>query len=49
MGRVPCLTSLYPDEDDQLEEEEPTDGIADYEEDDIATDEAVDEDFSGEV
>jgi hypothetical protein len=32
---------LYPEEDDQLEEEEPTDDITDYEE--------VDEDLSGEV
>ena len=41
--------SLYLDEDDQLEVEEPTDDITDYEEDDIADDEEVDEDLSGEV
>jgi hypothetical protein len=40
---------LYLDKDDQLEDEEPTDDIADYEEDDIADDEVVDEDLSGEV
>jgi hypothetical protein len=32
-----------------LEDEEPTDDIADYEEDDIADDEDVDEDLPGEV
>jgi hypothetical protein len=47
-GLCPMFDGLYPDEDDQLEEEEPTDSIADYEEDGIA-DEVVDEDFSGEV
>jgi hypothetical protein len=36
---------LYPDEDDQLEDEEPMDDITDYEEDDVA----FDEDLSGEV
>ena len=43
------FSGLYPDEDDQLEDEEPTDDIADYEEDDIANDEDVDEDLPGEV
>jgi hypothetical protein len=40
---------LYPDEDDQLENEEPTDDIVNYEEDAIADYEVVDEDFSGKV
>jgi hypothetical protein len=48
-GSRPMFDDLYPDEDDQLEEKEPTDDIADYEEDDIANYEVVDEDFSGEV
>jgi hypothetical protein len=39
------FSGLYPDEDDQLEDEEPTDDIADYGEDDIADDEKVDEDL----
>jgi hypothetical protein len=43
------FSGLYPNEDDQLEDEKPTDGIADYEEDDIADDEDVDEDLPGEV
>ena len=34
--------SLYPEEDDQVEDEEPTDDIVDYEEDDIANDKDVD-------
>jgi hypothetical protein len=45
----PLFNGLYPTEDDQLEDEEPTDDIADYEEDDIANDEDVDEDLPGEV
>jgi hypothetical protein len=40
---------FYHDEDDQLEDEEPKDGIANYEEDDIADNEEVDEDLSGEA
>jgi hypothetical protein len=40
-GLHPMFGGLYPDEDDQLEEEEPTYDIADYEE--------VDEGLSGEV
>jgi hypothetical protein len=48
-GLHPMFSDLYPDEDDQLEDEEPTDDIADYEEDDIADDEDVDEDLLGEV
>jgi hypothetical protein len=43
------FSSLYPGEDDQLEDEEPTDDIADYEEDNIADDEDVDENLPGEV
>ena len=43
------FSGLYPDEDDQLEDEGLMDDIADYEEDDIANDEDVDEDLSGEV
>jgi hypothetical protein len=43
------FSGLYPDEDDQLEDEEPTDDIADYEEADIVSDEYVDEDLPGEV
>jgi hypothetical protein len=48
-GLRPIFDCLYPNKDDQLEQEEPTDDIADYEEDDIAEYEAIDEDFSGEV
>jgi hypothetical protein len=48
-GLHPMFSGLYPDADDQLEDEEPTDDIADYEEDDIADDEDVDEDFPGEL
>jgi hypothetical protein len=40
-GLHPMFGGLYPDENDQLEEEEPTDDITNYE--------AVDDDFSGEV
>jgi hypothetical protein len=40
-GLHPMFDGLYPDENDQLEEEEPTDDITNYE--------AVDDDFSGEV
>ena len=40
---------LYPDEEDQLGDEEPTNDIADHEEDDIADYEEVDEGLSGEV
>jgi hypothetical protein len=39
------FSSLYPDEDDQLEDEGLMDDIADYEEDDITNDEDVDEDL----
>jgi hypothetical protein len=42
------FNSLYPDEDDQLENEESTDDIVDYEED-VANDEGVDEDLPGEA
>jgi hypothetical protein len=35
-GLHPMFSGLYPDEDDQLEGEEPIDDITDYEEDDIA-------------
>jgi hypothetical protein len=56
-GLHPMFSNLYLDEDDQLEDEELTDDIANYEEDDItnyeeddiANDEDVDEDLSGEV
>jgi hypothetical protein len=48
-GLHPMFSSLYPNADDQLEDEEPTNDITDYEEDDIADDDDVDEDFSGEV
>jgi hypothetical protein len=41
MGFFPMFGSLYPNKDDQLEDEEPTNDITDYEE--------VDEDLSGEV
>jgi hypothetical protein len=34
-GFFPMFGGLYPDEDDQLEDEEPTDDITNYEEDDI--------------
>jgi hypothetical protein len=48
-GLHPMFSNLYLDEDDQLEDEELTNDIANYEEDDIADDEDVDEDLSGEV
>ena len=48
-GLHPMFSSLYPDKDDQLEDEEPTGDIADYEEDDIVDDEDVDEDLPSEV
>jgi hypothetical protein len=48
-GLRPMFDSLYLNEDNQLEEEEPTDDIADYEEDGITDYEAIDEDFFGEV
>jgi hypothetical protein len=48
-GLHPMFSGLYPDEDDRLEDEEPTDDIANYEEDDIADDEDVDENLPGEV
>jgi hypothetical protein len=48
-GLHPMFSGLYPNEDDQLEDEEPMDDIANYEEDDIADDEGVDEDLPGEV
>jgi hypothetical protein len=44
-GLYPMFSSLYPDEDDQLEDEGLMDDIADYEEDDITNDEDVDEDL----
>jgi hypothetical protein len=34
-GLHPMFSGLYPEEDDQLEDEEPMDDIANYEEDDI--------------
>jgi hypothetical protein len=40
------FSGLYPDKDDQLEDKEPMDDIADYEEDDITDDEDVDEDVT---
>jgi hypothetical protein len=40
-GLHPMFSSLYPEEDDQLEDEEPKDDIANYEEDDIADYKAV--------
>ena len=43
------FSGFYPKEDDQLEDEEPTNDIANYEEDDITNDEDVDEDLLGEV
>ena len=43
------FSSLYPDEDDQLEDEGLMDDIANYEEDDITNDEDVDEDRPSEV
>jgi hypothetical protein len=48
-GLHPMFSGFYPDEDDQLEDEEPTDDIANYEEDDIADDEEVNENLPGEV
>jgi hypothetical protein len=48
-GLHPMFSGLYPDEDDELEDERPTDDIVNYEEDDIANDEDVDEDIPGEV
>jgi hypothetical protein len=48
-GFFPMFGGLYPDEDDQLEDEEPTDDIANHEEDDITDYEDVDEDLPGEV
>jgi hypothetical protein len=47
-GLHPMFNGLYPDEDDQLEDEEPMDDIANYEEDDIDDDEDVNEDLLGE-
>jgi hypothetical protein len=47
-GLHPMFDGLYPDVGDQLKEEESTDDITDYEEDDIA-DEAINEGFSVEV
>ena len=43
------FSGLCPNEDDQLEDEEPMDYIVNYEEDDITDDENVDEDLPGEV
>ena len=48
-GFHPMFSGLYPVEDDQLEDERLMDDIANYEEDDIANDEDVDEDLLGEV
>ena len=48
-GLHPMFSGLYLDEDNQLEDEGLMDDIADYEEDDIANDEDVDEDLLGEV
>jgi hypothetical protein len=48
-GLHPIFSGLYPDEDDQREEEEPTNNIANSEEDYIANDEDVGEDLSREV
>jgi hypothetical protein len=42
------FSGLYPNIDDQLEDEEPMDDIANYEEDDIVDDEDINEDFPGE-
>jgi hypothetical protein len=48
-GLHPIFSGLYPDEHGQLEDEEPTDDIADSKEDYIANDEDVDEDLPGEM
>jgi hypothetical protein len=48
-GLHPMFSGLYPNEDDQLEDEKPIDDIADHEENDIANDEDVDEDLPGEM
>ena len=48
-GFFPMFGCLYPDEEDQLGEEETTDDIADHEEDDIADYEKVDEGLSDEM
>ena len=45
----PIFGGLYPDEDDQLGDEEPTDDIAEDEEYDIVEYEEVDEGISGDV
>jgi hypothetical protein len=45
----PIFSGLYTDENGQLEDEEPTDDVADSEEGYIANDEDVDEDLPGEV
>jgi hypothetical protein len=45
----PIFGGLYPKKNDQLEDEEPTDDIADYEENDIANYKEGDEEFSSEV
>jgi hypothetical protein len=49
MGFFPMFGGLYPDEDDHLEDEEPTNDIADYKEDDVTDDEVIDEDLLSEV
>jgi hypothetical protein len=43
------FNGLYPDEDGQLEDEEPTEDIADFEEEYITNDKDTDEDLPGEV
>jgi hypothetical protein len=48
-GLHPIFNGLYPDEDGQPEDEEPTDDIADFEEDYITKDEDVDEDLPGKM
>jgi hypothetical protein len=48
-GLHPIFNGLYPDEDGQLEDGEPTDDIADSEEGYIAKDKDVDEDLLGEM
>jgi hypothetical protein len=45
MGCIPYLAASIPKKDDQLEDEEPMDDIADYEENDIVDYEEGDEEF----
>ena len=48
-GLHPIFSGLYPEEDGQLEDEEPTDDVTDYEEDYNTNGEDVDADLPGEM